>query len=243
MPDTTLKDDLKAVLDEHGADPSDVAATLKEVMQPAYQTIYDQGHSQATAKKSDDLQALQQEREELQQKYETASQEADELRKKQPDIEKWRQEKEEALLRKEQEWKEKYQSLQQKREQERIDAARSQLVGQLQQQGLDEWTAKRAIDSDVLARLKPTENGVQVYQPDGETPLAADDPLAQLASEVVQGVPEHLRQGPKQQFGGAKGRTSSNGRSFTREQLNSMSDEEYAQHRESILGSADSLAD
>lgn len=238
-----FSDELKALIDEHDADPETVASTLKETVQPAYQIIHDEGHSRAVAQKSDKIDELKQTAEQLKQERESLKSDVEELRKNQPDLEKWRKEKEEALQRKEQEWKEKYQDLQQKWKGDKVSSVRDRIVSEMVKNGVDEWAAERAVDTDQLrSRVHVDEDGnTTFYQNDGETPLAAENPVTQLAQETVQQVPDHLRTGRKQSFGGARGGGSPGGsgtREFSAEELDAMSDEEYAEHREEILASA-----
>jgi HPt (histidine-containing phosphotransfer) domain-containing protein len=240
MPDE-LKAQLQELLSSAEASADEIASAIKAASQPVYQQIFDKGHSAATAAKSSDIETLQAEREQLQQERDALQSDLQELKKSTPDLDKWREEKEQALQRKEQEWKERYEGLQDKYHGEKRSAVRTGLVSELERRGLDSWTAQKAVDDSTLKRVRVEDDGLRFYQTDGETPLAVDsrdDAIKVLADEVYSQVPESLRKGPRQSFGGSKGGSAGSQQQFTPEQLDQMSDAEYAKHRKNVLASA-----
>ena len=235
MPDIT--DQLKEILE--GSDPADVAKAIKEASQPVYQAIFDKGHSTAVAAKSEDLKVLQDEKESLQSTVSSLQSDLKELKSNTPDLDKWREEKEAALQRKESEWKEKYTNLQDQYHGEKQEAVRAGVVQQLTARGLDEWTAKKAVDGGSLSkRVKVQDGDLKFYQQDGQTPLAVDsreEALNVLAGDFFNEVPKALRKGPSQEFGGAGNGESRSAADLTDEEIRAMSDDEYKKYRKEIL--------
>lgn len=237
MPDD-IKDQLQDLL--QGKDAEEAASLIKEASQPLYQHIFDKGHSTAVAAKAQEMDSLKEERDAFKGKAETLQADVKDLKANTPDLEEWRQKKEDALLQKEKEWKDRFEDLQQQYHGEKRQAIRSGLVAQLQQKGLDEWTAQRAVDDGSLSkRVKVQDGTIRFYQKDGETPLAVDsrdEAVSVLAADYYGSVPESLRTGPKQSFGGAG--TGDDAKQLTDADIRSMSDEEYSKHRDAILANA-----
>lgn len=214
-------------------DPTEAADALKQHAQPLFQLIFNQGHSAATAANKSKLDALNGQLEELTSGRTTLESELEELRKKQPDLEKWKEEKEAALLRQAEAHKAETERLRQAIRDRVTGNERLQLVNALVNKGVDKWMAEKVVGQDELRRLgvQLGEDGspsVRYYQPDGETPLALSDgvkPHDVIAQDIIGSMPEALRprngqRGSNLASAGTGGRTA-----ISRSQFDGMSPE------------------
>ena len=219
--------------------PAEFAKALQSGQQTHYQEIFNQGHSAATHSAKGKREELEGQLRALAEQLQAKDVEAGELRKKQPDLDAWKEEKEQALLQKEEEWRSRYEDLEGRLKQEATDGFRRDLVQQLRDLHVDPWAAERAVDDQVMRRVQADlDGGVKVYQADGQTPFAPGEgqsSAALLARELVSGIPEAFRQPPRQAYGGSHTRSRSEpARSFSEQEIARMSPEEYAANREAI---------
>ncbi|TQE98902.1 MAG: hypothetical protein FKY71_11355 [Spiribacter salinus] len=210
-----LTDEQTALLKE--ADPDDLADGLEKYNTDAFQNVFRRGYGKAKgdltpslSEKDEALTAAQQRAQALEEKVSKLQEEAitpDEAQ----------QMKEEALRKKAEEFEEKYQGLNQKLQEERQDKVQQRVRSELTNH-VPQWVADRALNHDVQKRIKVSDDGITIYEQDGETPMgtSTDDAMAKLVEDVVAGIPEQFRTAAKQNGTGYKGGGSGGGNSAGR---------------------------
>ncbi len=197
--------------------PEEFKDALHKGAQGHYQEIFNAGHSTATASnksKIEELEKLATDRDDL---LTAKNAELADLASKKPDLDKIKTEYEEALVKKDEEWKARVEALESSVKGGKRDSLKQQLVNDLMgKHHVDEWAANRSVD-EYLDRIKVEIDGsYKVYQKDNQTPYQpaeGQSSISLLASEIVGTIPDTLIRPPKNNGsdykGGPKGNVSS----------------------------------
>lgn len=198
-----------------GIDAAQFAEAMQKDAQGHFQVMFRRGYGVAKSEYEAKLEEKVAEVTRLSDQVKAATEEATTLKARQPDIAKWQQEKEAALLAKEKEWQDKYTTLHQQTKAEKAKAVRDRIVAQLAEAHVDPFVAESLLlRGEISGRVQVGDDlSVKFFQRDGQTPLsvAADaDPVRVFASSLIEEkvVPERYIQpprnsgGPGSRFGG-----------------------------------------
>ena len=197
--------------------PDEFKDALHKGSQQHYQSIFNAGHSTATAAFKTKEGELTTQIEGLENALKAKGDELAELTSKKPDIEKIKGDYERALLEKDAEWKKRVEALEGSVKGGKRDSLKQQLINDLiGKHHVDEWAANRSVD-EYMERVKVEIDGsYKVYQKDNQTPYQpaeGESSISLLASEIVGTIPETLIRPPKNNGsdykGSPKGNTSS----------------------------------
>ena len=157
-------------------DPVVFADALQKEAQGHFQVPFKRGFGTSKAESDEKIAALGTELEAAKQGKTDLDDELKELRKKQPDLEKWTSDKEAALLAKEDEWKGKYEALQADLLAGKTKAERQRVMLALKEKAhVIPYIAESALArEEVAARMKEQPDGtIRYYQKDAQMPLVA----------------------------------------------------------------------
>jgi len=185
-------------------DPVEFVDALQKGAHDHYQVAFKRGFGTSKGDADQKLREVEAKLTDLQRAVSDKDAELEALRAKQPDIGKWQEEKEAALLSKEKEWREKYESLNSKWINARTSAQRESVVASLKDLHVVPYVAESAMGRpEVSARMKVQEDGtIRYYEKDGQTPIMAAEGenaarlfAAQLVAEKV--IPEDFVKPPR----------------------------------------------
>ena len=187
------------------ADPVAFADALQKDAQGHFQVMFKRGFGTAKTDADEKITALNDRLEAAGKGHTDLEAELGELRKKQPDLEKWKEEKEAALLAKETEWKGKYEALQTELVAGKTKAEKARVIASLKDDAhVEAFIAESALaNEEIASRMKVQGDGsIRFYQKDGQTPLVpaeGENPAKLFALSLVaeKVIPEQYVKPPR----------------------------------------------